>query len=204
MCRTRTPWPVVVAVALVALLPSSPAPAEEEHALAPAAAFGAIADNDARAAALFTEAGKVMLHPRCVNCHPAGDQPLQGDEARLHEPPVRRGGNAGVGVTGMRCETCHFAANFDPGRVPGAPEWHLAPRAMAWEGLTLGELCRQVKDRERNGGRSLDEVVRHMREDALVGWAWAPGPGREPVPGTQKAFGELIAAWAAAGAACPE
>ena len=32
---------------------------------------------------------------------------------------------------------CHQQANFDPGRVPGHPEWHLAPREMAWEGKTL-------------------------------------------------------------------
>ncbi|HEU4534897.1 MAG TPA: hypothetical protein VFS00_12295 [Polyangiaceae bacterium] len=42
-----------------------------------------------------------------------------------------------------------------------------------------------------------------MAEDVLVGWGWAPGPGRQPVPGTQRAFGELIRAWIDAGAACP-
>ena len=42
-----------------------------------AASFDGIADKAARAQALFTEAGKVIMHPRCVNCHPAGDRPLQ-------------------------------------------------------------------------------------------------------------------------------
>jgi hypothetical protein len=41
---------------------------------------------------------------------------------------------------------CHQQANFDPARVPGHPEWHLAPREMAWQNKTLGEICEQIKD----------------------------------------------------------
>ncbi len=171
--------------------------------LRPAAAFAEIGDEAERSRALFTEAGKVMLHPRCVNCHPAGDSPLQGEDFRPHEPPVRRG-LGGTGVVGMRCRACHMRDNFDPGRVPGAHQWVLAPRRMAWEGFTLGQLCEQVKDPERNGGRTLEEIVEHMSEDDLVGWGWLPGAGRSPAPGSQQTFGELIAAWVESGAACPE
>jgi hypothetical protein len=42
-----------------------------------------------------------------------------------------------------------------------------------------------------------------MAEDSLVGWGWLPGTGRQPAPGTQKEFGELIKAWVETGAACP-
>ena len=49
----------------------------------------------------------------------------------------------------------------------------------------------------------MEQLVEHMAEDTLVGWGWAPGVGREPAPGTQKEFGELIRAWAESGAACP-
>jgi hypothetical protein len=42
------------------------------------ASFQAIGDRAQRARAIFTELGKVLMHPRCMNCHPAGDQPLQG------------------------------------------------------------------------------------------------------------------------------
>ena len=108
-------------------------------------ASAAIADTATRSAALFTELGKVLTHPRCVNCHPAGDRPRQGEQGRLHQPPVERGAD-GHGLAAMRCPICHQAANFDPGRVPGHPEWHLAPREMAWEGKTLGEICAQIKD----------------------------------------------------------
>jgi hypothetical protein len=34
-------------------------------------AFSGIADRTRRSVALFTEAGKVFGHPRCVNCHAA-------------------------------------------------------------------------------------------------------------------------------------
>jgi hypothetical protein len=46
-------------------------------------------------------------------------------------------------------------------------------------------------------------LIHHMAEDSLVGWGWNPGAGREPAPGTQKIFGDLIKAWAETGAACP-
>ena len=103
----------------------------------------------------------------------------------------------------MRCSTCHQNANFDPGRMPGHPEWHLAPREMAWEGKTLGEICAQIKDPARNGGRKLEELIHHIGEDTLVGWAWNPGFGRQPAPGTQKQAGALVEAWVKTGAACP-
>jgi hypothetical protein len=103
----------------------------------------------------------------------------------------------------MRCNICHQAANFEPGRVPGNPEWHLAPREMAWEGKTLGEICAQIKDRKRNGNRSLEDLVHHIGDDSLVGWAWAPGGGRKPAPGTQAIAKALVAAWVETGAACP-
>jgi hypothetical protein len=42
-----------------------------------------------------------------------------------------------------------------------------------------------------------------MAKDELVGWGWAPGEGRDPVPGTQARFGEIIQAWIDTGAVCP-
>ncbi len=177
--------------------------AQDAGDLQPVTSFATIADEAERSAALFAEAGKVLTHSRCVNCHPAGDSPHQGEAGSLHQPPVRRG-YGGIGVVGMQCVTCHLDENFDPGRVPGDPHWRLAPREMAWEGLTLGQICAQIKDRERNGDRDLKAIVKHMREDSLVGWAWAPGADRQPAPGSQQAFGELIRAWVDSGAVCPE
>jgi len=164
--------------------------------------FAAIADTNARSAAIFTELGKVLTHPRCMNCHPAGDRPRQGDGGRPHQPPVARGAD-GHGVETMRCATCHGNANFEPGRVPGHPEWHLAPREMGWEGKTLAEICAQLKDPARNGGRKPEDLIHHIGEDTLVGWAWRPGFGRSSAPGTQKQAGALVEAWVKTGAACP-
>jgi hypothetical protein len=170
--------------------------------LAPPESFSSISGAQQHSAALFTELGKVLTHPRCVNCHPAGDRPRQGDSGRLHQPPVERGAD-GFGLPALRCSICHLQANFEPARMPGDPQWHLAPRQMGWEGETLGEICAQLKDPKRNGGRSLDDLVHHIGGDTLVGWAWAPGFGRAPAPGTQEQAGALAEAWVKTGAACP-
>ena len=177
----------------------SDVPAES---LAKIDSFAAIGDTAARSAALFTEAAKVLTHPRCMNCHPAGDRPRQGDVRRLHQPPVDRGED-GFGLPALRCPICHQQANFDPGRVPGDPAWHLAPRDMGWEGKTVGQICAQIKDPARNGGRSLDDIVHHIGTDHLVGWAWAPGAGRQSAPGTQAQEGALLGEWVKTGAVCP-
>ena len=173
-----------------------------QDTLAPPESFASISDTATRSAALFAELGKVLTNPRCLNCHPAGDRPRQGDMRRLHQPPVERGAD-GLGLPAMRCPICHQAANFEPARVPGNPIWHLAPREMGWEGKTLAEICAQIKDPAQNGNRPLASLVEHIGEDHLVGWAWAPGSGRKPAPGTQKEAGALVEAWVKSGAACP-
>jgi len=194
---------LVVATAIgMSMLTAYAAAQAPSAGLAAPQSFDEIADRDARAAAMFTELGKVLTHPRCVNCHPAGDRPRQGDARRLHEPPVSRGAD-GHGTPTMRCDSCHKTANFDPGRVPGHPEWHLAPREMAWEGKTIAEICAQIKDPARNGGRKVEDLIHHIGKDTLVGWAWSPGYGRAPAPGTQDQAGALVEAWVKSGAACP-
>jgi len=165
--------------------------------------FAKIKNKSERAVALFQEAGKVMMSPRCMNCHPATDRPTQTDRMKPHDPLVVRG-EGGMGAPGLPCTTCHHATNFDPAGVPGNPMWHLAPAEMAWQGKTLGEICVQIKDKNRNGGKDMAALVKHMAEDELVGWGWNPGAGRTPAPGTQKQFGELVKAWADAGAICPK
>lgn len=164
--------------------------------------FAHIADRGERSRALFSEASRVLLHPRCVNCHPTGDSPHQGMELALHDPPVVRGPDD-RGVAGMECAGCHQDRNQTLSRVPGAPKWQLAPRPMAWVGRTPAALCRQLKDPARNGGKSLAEIAEHSAHDPLVGWGWAPGSDREAAPGNQRQFGALIAAWVDTGAECP-
>ena len=176
--------------------------AQTGDSLRPVSDFAAIGDNDARAAALFEEAAKVFAHPRCMNCHPATDRPLQTDQMRPHQPLVVRGED-GHGAAGLACNTCHGEANFDPAGVPGDPHWALAPASMAWVGKSVGEICRQLSDPERTGGRDLAAIIEHVDNDSLVLWGWSPGAGRTPAPGTNEEFVALLRAWVDAGAACP-
>ena len=202
--KPETRFQILVSVAAIGLstLTGYAASQPVSNTLASPESFAGIADTAARSAAMFTELGKVLTHPRCTNCHPAGDRPRQGDESRLHQPPVARGAD-GHGVETMRCSICHGNSNFEPGRMPGHPEWHLAPREMAWEGKTVAEICAQIKDPARNGGRKVEDLIHHIGEDTLVGWAWHPGFGRSPAPGTQAQAGALVEAWMKTGAACP-
>jgi hypothetical protein len=198
------------ALLAAATLPAGVGQPQTADELRPPTAFATIADPAERARALFVEAAKVLTSPRCMNCHPAGDHPLQGDDHHPHQPPVQRGAE-GVGVPGAPCAACHTSQNVDllPGEVasyrsiPGHPRWQLAPREMAWEGKTIGEICRQLKDRSRNGGRDLAQIHEHIAKDDLVAYGWHPGTGRPPAPGTQELAGELVQAWIDSGADCP-
>jgi hypothetical protein len=179
-------------------LPSPPSRA----GLRPVSAFAAISDVRARAVALFEEAGKVFRHPRCVNCHVDGDEPLQSDRMQPHQPPVVRGAE-GHGAPGLRCSACHGADNFDPARAPGSAHWLLPPTTMVLENRSLGQICEQIKDPARNGKRTVAAVLDHMVSDSLIIWAWSPGLGRAPPPGTHAEFVALMQAWVNAGAYCP-
>lgn len=170
-------------------------------------AFASIPDPAARSRAIFEEAAKVITSPRCMNCHPATDRPTQGNDMHAHMPFATRG-DGGVGVAGNACRECHTNANFTLDErasyrsIPGHPRWGLAPIEMAWQGKTISEICRQLKDPGRNGGRTLALLHEHAANDDLVAWGWHPGDGRAPAPGTQELFGRLIQAWIDTGAAC--
>ena len=201
---------VVVVTAVIALRPRA-LPQPEPIAAAPpkskvahlrsVASFASIGDAEARSLALFAEAGRVIQHPRCMNCHPRNDRPTQTDAMRAHIPWVARGPDD-AGEPTLRCSTCHHAANFEASGVPGNPKWKLAPIEMAWQGKSLGEICRQMLDPARS---QMDRaaLLHHMAQDELVGWAWHPGGKRNPAPGTQAEFGALIKAWLESGARCP-
>ena len=171
-------------------------------------AFSSITDQGARSRALFAEAAKVITGPRCMNCHPAGEHPTQGNDMHEHQPPVFRGDN-GNGIAGAMCSTCHTDRNFTLFEgatyrsIPGNPRWGLAPIEMAWQGKSIGDICRQIKDSNRNGGRDLKLLHDHIASDDVVAWAWQPGEGRQPAPGSQQMLGQLIQAWIDTGAQCP-
>jgi hypothetical protein len=209
----RLQW---ISLALLALACNKPPPrvpsantsprVVASNELRPVSDFAFIKDNNARAQALFTESARVLLHPRCVNCHPDGDAPLQGMNFGLHDPPVERGVHSEHGDNGipaLACTNCHQTTNLALSRVPGAPKWALAPREMAWQNRTPSQICEQIKDPAKNGNKTLAQIVEHIAKDELVGWAWNPGDDREPAPGTQAQLGALMQSWADLGAACP-
>lgn len=150
----------------------------------------------------------VFQHPRCQNCHPADDTPLQGDLGAPHNQEVQRGAD-GFGMAGARCTTCHGPANKPPsygehqppGNIKG---WHMPPpeMKMVFVGMSSNALCEQTKDPARNGGKDMKALREHM-DDPLVLWGWDPGVGRQPVPVPHPEFVRAFEAWAAAGAPCP-
>lgn len=158
--------------------------------------------------ALFMEIHRVLVHPRCLNCHPRDDSPKQGNLRQIHVPPITRGPRD-HGPAALQCAACHQTKNYPASGVPGAPGWHLAPRSQAWENKTAGEICRSLLNRGTNGDKSLAEIVKHLTEDELVAWGWAPGKDnsgnqRDPVPIAKPEFNRIVHAWAKMGAVCPQ
>jgi hypothetical protein len=156
----------------------------------------------------FAVVQKVLQHPRCQNCHPAGDAPLQFDEGVPHAQNVLRGPE-GKGVPGLSCATCHSSENpppsYGPHVPPGAPNWHLPPpkTKMVFHGLSAADLCAQLKDPAKTGGKDLAALLKHVTNDELVLWGWSPGVGRAPVDVPHAEFVAAFKTWIEAGAPCP-
>src|SRR5262249_34204187 len=142
----------------------------------------------------FEPIASVVMHPRCINCH-QDQSPRQTDLKVVHRPLVVRGKD-GHGVAAQPCQTCHQATNSADGFVPGVAGWQLAPLSMLWEGQTKAQICRQMKDPVRNGGRTTGtHVIEHMKTDPLVLWAWTPGGGRTTPPLSHEKFVEALETW---------
>ena len=166
-----------------------------------------ISADPASSRAAFNEAVKVFFSARCLNCHPGGDGPTQGDTMIPHTMEVKRGPD-GRGLGELKCATCHQDINLEGDNLPpGAPNWHMpgAENKMTFQGMTAGQLCRNLKDPLKNGGRkSAKDAVQHIATDPLVLWAWTPGNGRTPPPMSHADFVKKMNEWVAGGAACPE
>ena len=151
----------------------------------------------------------VTSHPRCANCHVGADNiPVwSGPSYGVRQPHGMHisGGESRIGAEFIQCQTCHMETQTgEPHAAPGAPEWHLAPVEQQWIDKSSAEICRQFKDPEMNGDRSLEDMALHVRDDELVAWGWKPGGNREPAPGSAEETYQAIETWAAAGAPCPD
>ena len=153
----------------------------------------------------FKEAYKVLMHPRCMNCHPSGDAPLQGDDSHIHTQNVTRGKD-GKGVYAMKCSNCHQQENTAGLNMPpGNPNWHLPPAnmKMVFQGKTPAQLATQFKDRKLTG-KTLQELLHHVEEDKLVLGGWDPGEGRTKPPLSHAEFAAKFREWIEKGAVIPK
>lgn len=156
----------------------------------------------------------VATHPRCLNCHVGADNiPLWGTPAlpdRPHGMAVLAG-DSRIGAEGLSCKSCHTTStrpNLIRNAAPHAGmDWQLAPVDFQWTDRTSTEICQQMRDPARNGGRDAAGLVEHILHDAdllgFITWSFDPGPGREPAPGTLQGHLEDMAIWTAAGMPCP-
>jgi hypothetical protein len=180
-----------VALFLLGAAPASPSSTDAPPAKAPSSSSS------------FVEIARVLQSPRCMNCHPVGNAPLQTDQSTPHKQNIQRSFTA----LGGSCNTCHQTANLAGAHMPpGAPVWKLPPAEtpMVFQGKSPAQLCRDLKDPEKNGRRSLDQILHHVSDDELVKWGWNPGGGRTTPPLAHDAFVQRMTAWIAQGAPCPD
>ena len=155
---------------------------------------------------------KVLISPRCLNCHTATNYPQQGDDRHRHVANVIRGPE-GKGVPGLNCISCHQSENADSTGVPGGSDWHLAPLSMQWQDksgrpLSSAAVCRAVTDRSKNENMSGPALLKHHEDAPLVDWAWFPGRRpdgtmRSLPPLTRQEFVAATRTWVDAGTPCP-
>lgn len=153
----------------------------------------------------FMQVYKVLTSARCMNCHPSGDIPLQGDDSHFHTMSPQRGID-GKGVYAMKCANCHQDTNT-PGlhTPPGNPNWHLPPAdmKMVFQGRTPHQLAKQLIDPKQNGHKNKGELIAHAWDGLVVG-AWNPGEGRSVPPMSHAAFAKAWVAWITKGAYAPK
>ena len=141
----------------------------------------------------FRSVYKVLMSPRCMNCHPAGDAPLQGNDSHLHTMNVQRGKD-GHGVYALKCSNCHQSENVPGAHTPpGNPKWALPPAdmKMVFQGKTPHQLALQIMDYKQNGHKDKEQLLEHAR-DTLVTAGWHMGEGR---PAPSVSYDAFLTAW---------
>jgi hypothetical protein len=155
--------------------------------------------------AAFKQVYAVLMSPRCMNCHPAGDIPLQGDDSHIHAMLPKRG-IEGKGVYAMKCSNCHQPTNT-PGlhAPPGNPDWHLPPAnmKMVFQGRTQNQLAKQLLDPKQNGNKDMKKLIAHADDDLVLA-GWNPGEGRTLPPLSHAEFKKAWITWLTTGAFAPQ
>jgi len=163
-----------------------------------------LADDSVRSVRAFNKVYAVLMSPRCVNCHPAGDVPLQGDDSHLHTMLPKRGAD-GKGLFAMKCANCHQPENTPgPHTPPGNPNWHLPPAdmKMVFQGKTAHELAKQLLDPQQNGHKNKQQLIEHADDDLVLA-GWNMGKGRTKPPLSHAEFKKAWIEWLETGAYAP-
>ncbi|WP_153796386.1 hypothetical protein [Foetidibacter luteolus] len=155
----------------------------------------------------FLAAYTVFMHPRCMNCHPSGDAPLQGDDSHIHAQNVTRGTD-GKGLYALKCKNCHQDANL-PGAdmPPGSPGWAMPPakHKMIFQGMSPKELATHFKDNHYTGFKDFEkDMIHHVEVEPLVLNSFIPLEGRSRLPMTHEEFVAKVKEWIEKGAAIPD
>lgn len=168
------------------------------------AKFEKINKDSIESVSAFMKVYKVLMSPRCMNCHPSGDIPLQGDDSHLHTMFPKRGKD-GKGLYAMKCTNCHQPTNT-PGlhTPPGNPNWHLPPAdmKMVFQGRTPNQLAKQLTDPKLNGHKTREQLIEHADDDLVLA-GWNPGEGRTVPPMSHEEFKKAWITWITKGAYAP-
>ena len=194
----------VVALYLLAM----PVLAEGENVVIAPPAEGSVSTEDGLQA--WARIYEVASHPRCSNCHVGADNrpmwsgPSYGN-ARPHGMNINAG-DSRIGAETILCSTCHVerdGLNDVPHAAPQvAMAWQLAPVEAEWFGKSSVEICNQLRDPERNGGRDHLDLASHLDHDLILHWALNPGGGREPAPYSLQDHVNDVLTWGVAGFPC--
>ncbi len=182
--------------------------AEGENVVIAPLAPGSVSTQDGLAA--WARIYEVTSHPRCSNCHVGADnRPMWSGPSYGATRPHGMNINAGdsrIGAEYITCDTCHAFRDGENDVPHAAPQvamtWMLAPVEAEWFGKSSVEICTQLRDPERNGGRDALALASHLDHDLILHWAWKPGGGREPAPYSLQEHVNDVLAWGAAGFPC--
>lgn len=194
---------IVIGIVLAVIVATTSSFQNENDAIATQRAT--INKDSIESARAFLQVYKVLMSPRCMNCHPAGDQPLQGDDSHIHTMNVQRGKD-GKGLYAAKCSNCHQPENTAGLHAPpGNPKWQLPPSdmKMVFEGRSAHDLALQIMDITRNGHKNKKQLLEHAR-DTLVKAGWTMGEGRTPPPLAYKDFLKVWDVWINKGGYAPK
>lgn len=170
----------LTAMCVVASTMIGTAAAEGENVIIAVPPAGSVSVADGLAA--WARIYEVTSHPRCANCHvgasgvPMWSGPSYGS-TRPHGMNIQAGVSR-MGAEYIPCQACHLSretgANDRPNMAPQvAMTWMLPPAEAEWFDKSTEEICAQLSDPERNGGRTHLDIARHLDHDLILHWAWS-------------------------------